>query len=648
MSISKMVIVCFILTFAILSSSVLHAEPAPSLNAEWTLEAADGSLYHFDGFNRDPWGDSMILYDSNGSLPEVPLLLIKDSTVVEIGVSKKIVLGKGDYAIAARSGSSLGGGPLAWLNDHMKIGDKILLYPAVPFLPFKITFPFDLRDQPIYKECQLAVFTPIYGLKTPSSIYRQQAIVSNGRVVDLAGGGADIPKDGFVLSGHGTGVAPGGASCIRKWCGIGSRVEVDFKNHTITVFTDKKTWILRAQYNIKKAEKIIENNSSDLEKADLVLARKLLSESKSELEKAEKELCGLNVYSIDGAWAFVKSSLVLSENAMRAGSLAVSEKGRRTIAASDILDDREVLIVKQAGFNSITVLFDKADIDQKTIDKYKDFVDRCHSLGLKVQLWTWLPEHCPMSEDKKIKLPRDKKKNGEDVFLDISVPEVVKVVSDSVYETCKEIKPDSIMYDYEMWFGGYGTNSIRLFCEMNKLDANNFVPAKLPDDLAQKWELWHQKLVRDFLFACSDAAHKASVKVDICVNLHDIGKTAASPGSNVWLDWLKSNKFDSISPMCYTQSPQWLSIRISQFCKMIKNVNTQIDINPWLIYWPETCGWTYPIPTDLLLEETDILIREKLPNLSFFMMNNLDAKCNPDFSRLFYATSEGPFRKVGK
>ena len=81
---------------------------------------------------------------------------------------------------------------------------------------------------------------------------------------------------------------------------------------------------------------------------------------------------------------------------------------------------------------------------------------------------------------------------------------------------------------------------------------------------------------------------------------------------------------------------------------MIKNVNTQIDINPWLIYWPETCGWTYPIPTDLLLEETDILIREKLSNLSFFMMNNLDAKCNPDFSRLFYATSEGPFRKVGK
>jgi len=634
---------CLFYFALILISSILHADTSPSINAELTLETSDGSLYHLDGFNMEPWADSIVLYDSNGSLPEVPFTLIEKGIVIETAVSEKVSLTKGNYAIAARAGTSLGGGSLAWLNDHVKKGDKISFYPALPFVPFKITFPFDLCDQEIYKDGQLAVFTPVFGVKTPSSIYRQQAIVSNGRVVDLAGGGAEIPKDGLVLSGHGTGVAPGGASCIRKWCGIGNRVVVDFNARTITVFTDKETWILRAKYNIKKAEKFINANSSQLTKVDLTLANDNLSEAKNELNEAEKELSNSN---LNVAWAHVKSSLVLSENAIRAGSLPISPKGLRSVATAQILDARELSIVKQAGFNNVTVLFNKDNPDQNTIDEYKDFVNRCHFLGLKVRLWTWLPEHFPMSEEKKAKLPRDKKKTGEDVFLDISVPEVVKVVSESVYETCKKIKPDSIMYDYEMWFGGYGNNSVKLFCKMNNLDPNNFNPSNLSDDFARKWELWHQQLVRDFLYACSDAAHKASVKADFVINLHDIGKTAASPGSNVWLAWLKSNKFDSISPMCYTQSPEWLSVRLPEFCKTIKNVNPKIDINPWLIYWPETCGWQYPIPTDLLLEETDTVIREKLHNLSFFMVNNIDAKHQPDFGRLFYATSKGPFRKV--
>ena len=75
---------------------------------------------------------------------------------------------------------------------------------------------------------QLIVYKPAWGLRTGTNEFGKEAVVINGVVVQLTGADSIIPKNGYVISGHGNAKV-----WINKNIKIGTRVVLDEKNNTI-------------------------------------------------------------------------------------------------------------------------------------------------------------------------------------------------------------------------------------------------------------------------------------------------------------------------------------------------------------------------------------------------------------------------------
>ena len=133
------------------------------------------------------------------------------------------------------------------------------------FCPFSITFPIDKIDKAILKNGELTVFTPRFGTKTPSTIYRQQAVISKGRVIEKNrrqriysrrrfGLYPDMAQGIFLLEPH----------VFYVGVGIGCKVQIASDNKSFTVTTDRQTWFLRAENSLKKAKQLALTNNAIL------------------------------------------------------------------------------------------------------------------------------------------------------------------------------------------------------------------------------------------------------------------------------------------------------------------------------------------------------------------------------------------------
>lgn len=617
------------------------AQTEPSSDSEWSLLAADGSMYHFDGMNsRYCPTDCMILYDGDwlrAHRLEVPLCLVVDQGIAGKMETLRDTSGVPDtaYGIAAQWDAR------AWLEKHVRPGDKVRVVPTPPFPEFQISFPLDKIDQELTGP-GLACFTSDFGRVTPPSNYRIEAVVKDGRVCSLGGGENQIPASGFVLSGHGTGQTPAGSTRILRWCGIGCRVEIDVANHSVAVTTDRKAWLLRAEDKVNKAAGFVARNAKKIAPADVASANTYLADSRSALARAKERL---KVNDPARAWIAVRRCLDLSERAMCSASRTVSADTIRAVC-SEALTAHRIMLIKNAGFNAVILLYETSAA--KNYDALERSVQMCHQAGLSVYLWTMLPHHFPLPDKISDKFARDVQRNGQPTdSVDISLPEARKAVAEEVRSVCQRLKAEGVLFDYEYFFGGYSKSSIRMFCEANGLNPATFDPTgQASKEISQQWELWRQNLIRDLLYACADAAHEAGTKVDLCFYPSLECGTAETPGPDVWGEWMRGEKFDSLSPMFYTQSPRWLEKTLTSFEEKVRSVNAKVKINPILIYWPEICGWCYPIPTDWLLEQTDIVAGHPVQGLSFFSAGLLESTLHPEFGRLWRATRSGPYRNV--
>ena len=90
---------------------------------------------------------------------------------------------------------------------------------------------------------QLIIYTPAYGFRTGTNEFGTEAIVENNMVVRLNGADSVIPKNGFVISGHGK-----AKDWIMKNVQVGSKVYIDYSNGLIRVFLTK---IIRGKFTCR-------------------------------------------------------------------------------------------------------------------------------------------------------------------------------------------------------------------------------------------------------------------------------------------------------------------------------------------------------------------------------------------------------------
>jgi len=643
-SLFKRIILCAILNLAITVN--LFSQGVPNRNSEWMLLAPNDKCFYLDGFNKtNVWTDSMIVYDSRGSgiiRKSQPVLLIRDG-IAEGIVKHSGKLAKDTLAVAAIWDSQ------KWLKANIQAGDKIQIVPAKAFLPFSITFPVDKVDKAILKNGELTIFTPRFGSKTPSTIYRQQAVISKGRVIEKTGGNAYIPPDGFVISGHGTGYFPAGASRILRWIGLGCKVEIADDGKSFTVTTDCKTWFLRAENYLKKAKQLASTNNAILKARAktksseyINVAEQMLNAAKAARQKNNNK----------AAWNFIKQSMAFSETATIAASLPVPVNSMRSVAVPGPINARAIELIREAGFNTILLHYHKSTVIK--LSKLLKTAKLAQESGLKVFLWTWLPSGFPLSPQIKKNLSQDLKKDGKPTgFVDLSVPENRKAVCKELTRICDLFDADGVMFDYEGYKGGYGKESIKRFCKKQNITPKTFNAAKVSGEMAKKWEMWQRTNVKSMLFEASKALHTMPRprKAALCVFPGGAGDvkslkegTTAHPGPVVWLNWLKTSHFDIVQFMLYAQDITWLQKRTNVLFPLLRSNNRKLQIESWLIYWPETCGWTNPVPIDNLLRQSDAMIRAGSDGVSFFSSSNINALNMPYFKTFFNAMRNGLYR----
>ena len=79
---------------------------------------------------------------------------------------------------------------------------------------------------------KLVIYTADYGEHTGTNEFGTEAIVTDNVVTSLSGADSAIPKNGLVISGHGS-----AKNWISQNITVGSKVYVDSMNKTITVYT---------------------------------------------------------------------------------------------------------------------------------------------------------------------------------------------------------------------------------------------------------------------------------------------------------------------------------------------------------------------------------------------------------------------------
>ena len=628
----------------------LFSQDIPDRNSEWMLQTPEGKYFYLSGFNLpNVWTDAMTVYTPQGAklLRRSQAALLINNGIADGIVKYSGKLNKDMLAVVGKWDSQ------KWLETNLKAGDIIRIVPAKPFLPFSITFPVDKLNKAITKDGELVVFTPSFGTKTPSSIYRQQAVISKGRVVAKTGGNAFIPADGFVLSGHGTGYFPAGASRILRWVGLGAEVLLARDGKSFTVNTDRKTWFLRAEIYLRKAKQFASKNANGLQTKAETKSREYIAAAAQMLNAAKTARQNNNNQA---AWNFIKQSLAFSENAMIAASLPVPADSIRSVAVPGPRSYREIEMIREAGFNTILLHYHSSTISR--LPELLKTVELAREAGLKVFLWTWLPSGFPLPPQIEKNLAKDLKKDGKATnFIDLSIPEHRRVVCKELIRVCELFDADGIMFDYEKYKGGYGKESVKRFCKLNNINPTTFDIKKISGETAKKWEMWQRCNVKSMLFEACEALHsmKRPRKAALCVfpgGATDVTSlqegTTAVPGPAVWLDWLKTSHFDIVQFMFYSQDINWLKKRTNVLFPLLHANNKKLQIESWLIYWPETCGWTNPVPIDNLLRQSNVMIEAKADGVSFFSSSNLNALNMPYFRIFFNGMRDGIYRLAPK
>lgn len=129
---------------------------------------------------------------------------------------------------------------------------------------------------------QLIVYTPAFGETTKTNVYGYEITVENGYVTKLGGGNSAIPKNGFVVSGHGVNSSFLSANSI-----IGAKVDVT--NGVVTITQDVDSYAFQSKKAMEKAEQSIAKAKAEWVDVPFDLAEEALGSARALLEQANAE-----------------------------------------------------------------------------------------------------------------------------------------------------------------------------------------------------------------------------------------------------------------------------------------------------------------------------------------------------------------------
>ncbi len=437
---------------------------------------------------------------------------------------------------------------------------------------------------------QLVVYTPLYGLRTGTNEFGTEAIVVNNMVVSLNGADSIIPKNGFVISGHGS-----AKTWITKNIQIGSKVYIDYQNKLIKVFLTPESLVYAAKEKIKEVNGLVEYyRQLDILYNDKK-ANAYLSQSKDALRNAEKKPEKTQLY-INDAMASLEDAI---KNAIPYYGGELKGVWVRPVETSMEQIEKTVERMYTAG---ITDIFLETYFHGKTIypsnylkncgvisqraefigfDPLEIWIKEAHKRGMKLHIWfesfyvgndnpIITPNHVlkvyPMWANKRFTdfdseepVPSLSEHNG--YFLDPANIQVQMYLLGILKEIISNYKIDGINLDYirypqtvdssysnyvtSNW--GYTKSAREEFKEMYGVDPIDITYATSEWEL---WDLYRQNQISNFIQKVRKLTNNSNILLTAVI-FPDLKKSKTTKMQN-WKEWSFNNYVDGITPLILT------------------------------------------------------------------------------------------------
>lgn len=311
--------------------------------------------------------------------------------------------------------SEVDGRMRTWIQENIHVGDYVYYNERTMTLTVS-TEPIDMNAEVFYdvekkyngvnvtrNTNHIIIYTPKKGATTGTNEYGYEVTVENGLVVALGGNNSPIPKEGFVVSAHGTGI---------DW--LKTNVQLG-----MTAEYDTATQMVKFSYNADSLERgmkaILDGLTPALEEAK----ENFLYIQYDVLEAAVKEAkdlfdTALAAYKNGGKDAeFAGDCRIITEKAdlirnsisesytvqYRAAWVRPSQKNAREVDAyvKELRDAGINAICVEGNFNNGVIMNTPADClfqRNKTFnyDVLQAYVDACHKYGMECHLWMAIME----------------------------------------------------------------------------------------------------------------------------------------------------------------------------------------------------------------------------------------------------------------
>ena len=460
---------------------------------------------------------------------------------------------------------------------------------------------------------QLVVYTPMFGYRTGTNEFGTEAIIENNMVVSLNGADSVIPKNGFVLSGHGT---------AKKWLTenvqVGSKVYIDYSSKTIKTFLTPESLIFAAKEKLTEVNDVVEYYKN----IDILYNDKkavsYLEEAKECLRKAEKKPEKTQQYINEGMEKLnfaIKNAIPYYHKDIKGVWVRPVET-----SASDIA--RTVSRMKDAG---LTDIFLETYFHGKTIypseylkkvgvipqkeefvgfDPLEVWIKEAHKRGLKLHVWfetfyvgnddpKVTPNHVlsvyPLWSNKRLMNydslePVSSLSEHNGYFLDPANPQVQKHLVSILKELALKYKPDGVNLDYirypqtvEPTFSNYSvmnwgyTYAARQ--EFRSLYGIDPVDIKYGTGDWELWAAYRQRQISEFVQEARKITKPLGINLTAVI-FPDIQKSISTKMQN-WRSWAVNGYLDGVTPLILTGDKNTADLLIKD---VVKNTYGRVNV----------------------------------------------------------------------
>ena len=202
----------------------------------------------YDGINCSRGTGDLIIYtDAYGERTNTnewggEAVIGPDNKVISVGGNNNIIP-EGGFVVSGHE--QAGSAMRSWINKNIKVGYYVYYNERTQVLTVS-TEPIDTSSAMFYEVESnfngtniirntnfLVIYTPAKGSYTDTNEYGYEITVQNGLVTSVGGNNSAIPKDGYVVSGHGTAM-----DWLRSNVVLGMRVEMNTVSKTIKFIYD--------------------------------------------------------------------------------------------------------------------------------------------------------------------------------------------------------------------------------------------------------------------------------------------------------------------------------------------------------------------------------------------------------------------------